>query len=290
MATTSNGRGPAETADVAEADPNIVRCEPAKPGKHRLAGMALRNGVLIIGPTHWAAAVRGDDGEIHATCRNKPSLGAAVERWPALRGPIRLGEMLAILPAVRTALPQARLALESPTFMGTTVASSLFGRGLHRRFGRSAATEMAAGAGALAMALAALRGGELSQYHGAEHKVIGGYELDVPPAEAPKEHPRCGTQLALPMLFSNAAAMEGMRLLLPGHRRTSRALGLGLGMAAATEFARSSQRNRDRVTSRLTQKLGTGLQAIASTREPTRAQLEVAERALAELLACEPAP
>ena len=30
--------------------------------KLRLGGMALRNGLLIHGPTHWAAAVRRPDG------------------------------------------------------------------------------------------------------------------------------------------------------------------------------------------------------------------------------------
>ena len=32
-------------------------------GKLRLGGMALRNGLLVHGPTHWAAAVRTAGGE-----------------------------------------------------------------------------------------------------------------------------------------------------------------------------------------------------------------------------------
>ena len=32
--------------------------------KLRLGGMALRNGLLVHGPTHWAAAVRGSDGTL----------------------------------------------------------------------------------------------------------------------------------------------------------------------------------------------------------------------------------
>ena len=31
--------------------------EPTEPEKLRLGGMALRNGLLVHGPTHWAAAV-----------------------------------------------------------------------------------------------------------------------------------------------------------------------------------------------------------------------------------------
>ncbi|HEY0277850.1 MAG TPA: hypothetical protein VGC32_06240 [Solirubrobacterales bacterium] len=35
-----------------------------KAKKLRLGGMALRNGLLVHGPTHWAAAVRRPDGSI----------------------------------------------------------------------------------------------------------------------------------------------------------------------------------------------------------------------------------
>ncbi len=35
----------------------------------KLGGMALRNGLLIHGPTHWAAAVRDGDGEIQVALR-----------------------------------------------------------------------------------------------------------------------------------------------------------------------------------------------------------------------------
>ena len=36
--------------------------------------MALRNGLLIHGPTHWAAAVRGPDGAIQVASERKPEL------------------------------------------------------------------------------------------------------------------------------------------------------------------------------------------------------------------------
>ena len=45
--------------------------------KLRLGGMALRNGLLIHGPTHWAAAVRTDSGEIKAASGRKPRIGQA---------------------------------------------------------------------------------------------------------------------------------------------------------------------------------------------------------------------
>ena len=34
--------------------------------------MALRNGLLVHGPTHWAAAVRTDDGEVKVASGRKP--------------------------------------------------------------------------------------------------------------------------------------------------------------------------------------------------------------------------
>ena len=36
--------------------------------------MALRNGLLIHGPTHWAAAVRDRDGAIEVASERKPEL------------------------------------------------------------------------------------------------------------------------------------------------------------------------------------------------------------------------
>ena len=48
---------------------------PVPEDKLRLGGMALRNGLLVHGPTHWAAAVRTDDGEVRVASGPKPDLG-----------------------------------------------------------------------------------------------------------------------------------------------------------------------------------------------------------------------
>ena len=56
---------------------------PVPEDKLRLGGMALRNGLLVHGPTHWAAAVRTDDGELKVASGRKPDLGGkASERLP----------------------------------------------------------------------------------------------------------------------------------------------------------------------------------------------------------------
>ena len=79
--------------------------------KLRLGGMALRNGLLVHGPTHWAAAVRDRHGVIHTASGPKPKL-TALDGVPGLRGVARLGEAMAVIPLVRRALPQARLPFE----------------------------------------------------------------------------------------------------------------------------------------------------------------------------------
>src|SRR5918992_1235863 len=85
----------------------------AGPPRLRLGGMALRNGLLIHGPTSWAAAARTSDGEIEVASGPKPVLAPTLAaRVPLLRGPLRLAEGLAVVPTVRLRLRSARLAFE----------------------------------------------------------------------------------------------------------------------------------------------------------------------------------
>src|ERR671918_190002 len=72
---------------------------PVPEDKLRLGGMALRNGLLVHGPTHWAAAVRTDDGELKVASGRKPDLGpeaavALVSVAPALMA-LRSGDLAA---------------------------------------------------------------------------------------------------------------------------------------------------------------------------------------------------
>ena len=80
--------------------------------KLRLGGMALANGLLVHGPTHWAAAVRGRDGELRTASGPKPRL-RRLDRVPGARGVVRLAEAMAVIPLARRALPEARLPFES---------------------------------------------------------------------------------------------------------------------------------------------------------------------------------
>ena len=92
--------------------------------KIRLGGMALANGVLVHGPTAWACAVRTRGGELKVVSARKRFRAAEVER-PLLRGPARLAEVMALLPQVRRALPEARLPFERPRVLATMLGGAI---------------------------------------------------------------------------------------------------------------------------------------------------------------------
>ena len=153
------------------------------PQKLRLGGMALRNGLLIHGPTHWAAA-----------------------RMPGLRGPLKLAEALAVLPLARRRLPAARLPFEDRRVLAAA-ATTLALTGLLRRRARSTALrEVVIQTIGAVPAAVALLDRDLAAYHGAEHKAIAADEQGVVEevASVPKEHDRCGSNLMVPMMLLSA--------------------------------------------------------------------------------------
>src|SRR5256885_14254964 len=93
------------------------------PPKLRLGGMALGNGLLVHGPTHWAAAVRGRDGAIHIASGRKPRV-RGVDRVPGARGIARLGEAFAVIPLVKRALPEARLPFQDARVLGVAAGAA----------------------------------------------------------------------------------------------------------------------------------------------------------------------
>src|SRR5690242_8880023 len=142
--------------------------------KIRLGGMALQNGVLVHGPTAWAAAVRTPTGELKVASAKKRVLAARLDR-PLLRGPARLAEAVAILPEVRRRLPEARLPFERPLVLAAMAVSAVAVRVVRGSPLRPAASELASGILSFVPAALALRGSELAGYHGAEHISIGSY-------------------------------------------------------------------------------------------------------------------
>jgi uncharacterized protein YqhQ len=256
--------------------------------KLRLGGMALRNGLLVHGPTQWAAAVRTEAGELKVASGAKPRLRAA-DGIPGVRGVVRLGEAFALIPLVKRALPEALLPFQDASVIGVAAGASVAGTVLRRRL-RGVGGEAAAGMISLAPALFALRGGEVAAYHGVEHKAIAAYETgERDAADAAKEHDRCGSHLVTPMLLSNLA---GTLLLRRAVRRPSPVAGGAVALAsaaAAVEVFAWCERHSDTGVARALRRPGFELQRLIGTREPDERQLEVGRAALAEILRVESA-
>jgi uncharacterized protein YqhQ len=251
--------------------------------------MALRNGLLIHGPTSWAAAARNPStGEIDVASGPKPVLAPQLTaRVPLLRGPLKLAEAFLLIPAVRMRLRSARLPFEDLRVIGAMVAASAAGRAL-RSGGTSATRELAQAALGLAPAVVALGDRDLASYHGVEHKAIGAYEQGSDdPASATKEHERCGSNLVAPMLVISAAGQLMLEKLLDKPSSAARA---AVGMASvsvAAEMFAWSERNPDTVAARAFHRPGHEIQRLVATKEPTPEQLEVGVVALREILRVE---
>ena len=255
----------------------------------RLGGMALRNGLLVHGPTHWAAAVRDREGEIHVASERKPQLAPGLAgRVPGIRGPLKLAEAMAVLPAVRRRLPAARLPFEDWRVLAA-IATTLAASGVLRRRARTATVrEGAMQALGLLPALVALRDRDLAAYHGVEHKAIAAYEQrrdDV--AAVPKEHDRCGSNLIAPLMLLSAGGTVLLEQLVEKPGPLARA-GVGVGGASiAVEMFAWSDRHHETALARAFHAPGREIQRLVATKEPTPEQLEVGAVALAEVLRVE---
>jgi uncharacterized protein YqhQ len=268
--------------------------------KLRLGGMALRNGLLVHGPTHWAAAVRTADGEVKVASGLKPQFGAPLERVPGLRGVAKLAEAIAVIPLVKKALPEAKLPMQDARTLAAMGAVSLTAHAIKRpRTARdasprpagadtaaSAAREAAVALLSVAPALFALRQGELASWHGVEHKSIAAYEQDGDAQDAAKEHDRCGSHLVAPMLSTTVAGTLAARKAGLKGPAVDGAIALG-SMAVAVEIFGWSERHSGSALARAFRRPGHELQRAVGTREPDDAQLEVGRLAMAEILRVE---
>ena len=262
---------------------------PDPEDKLRLGGMALRNGLLVHGPTHWAAAVRTDDGDDQGRLRPQAAAARAPTPIPGVRGVVRLGEAFAVIPLVKRGAARGA-GCRSRT--RPCSASPPARRSAARCCAGACAAPAARSAAALislAPALFALRGGELAAYHGVEHKAIAAYEADDDDA-ARRDQGARALRLApvAPMLAANLAGTLLLRARVeqarPARRRRGRARlhgrrGRGLRLVRAQRRAR---RSRGRSSAR-----ASSSSALVGTREPDERQLEVGRAALAEILRVE---
>jgi uncharacterized protein YqhQ len=257
--------------------------------KLRLGGMALRNGLLIHGPTHWAAAVRDPDGSIEVASERKPELAPGLTaRIPGLRGPLKLAEAMAVLPLVRLRMPAARLPFENVRVLGAAAATLMATAALRKRFGSSALREGVVQVVGAAPALVALLDRDLAAYHGVEHKAIAAYEQGIEnPAGVPKEHDRCGSNLITPMMLLSVGGTLMLERLVEKPSPAARAaVGLAGASIAVEMFAWSDRHHGDPLAEAF-HTPGREIQRLIATKEPTPQQLEVGVAALAEILRAE---
>ncbi len=257
--------------------------------KLRLGGMALRNGLLIHGPTHWAAAVRDGDGAIQVASERKPELAPKlVAKAPGLRGPVKLAEAMAVLPLVRRRLSAARLPFEDWRVLAAIGATLLATGVLRKRAPATALREGVAQALGVVPALIALSDRDLAAYHGVEHKAIAAYEQGVEDvASVPKEHDRCGSNLVVPMMLLSAGGTVVLERLVERPGPVVRA-GVGLaGASLAVEMFAWSDRHHGEPLAEAFHTPGREIQRHWATKEPTPEQLEVGLAALAEILRAE---
>jgi uncharacterized protein YqhQ len=256
----------------------------------QLGGMALRDGVLLQSDGYWVAAVRREGGDIKVVSGAKVRLPARepLRRVPVVRGVVRLGEALAILPAVRRKTGASVLPQEDPRLLAATAASAAATLALRSaRWGSPVLRELAVAGVSLAPVLLALRDSRLSHYHGAEHKRVAAYESGGDVLAADREHARCGSNLVVPLLATGFAT--NLVLHAAGKERKPLAtLVAGLvSIGTAMELFSWMARHQDHPVARTLGRPGIELQRLFTTSEPTEAQLDVADMALRELLRLE---
>jgi uncharacterized protein YqhQ len=251
--------------------------------------MALRNGLLIHGPTHWAAAVRDRDRGIEVASERKPELAPGlVAKVPGLRGPIKLAEAMLVLPLARRRLPAARMPFEDGRVVAAVALTLGITSVLRKRAPASALREGLIQVIGAAPALVALADRDLAAYHGAEHKTIAAYERGIDDvASVPKEHDRCGSNLIVPMMLLSAGGTVLLERLVENPSPAARA-GVGLGGASvAVEMFAWSDRHHGDPLAEAFHTPGREIQRHWATKEPTPEQLEVAVAALGEILRVE---
>jgi uncharacterized protein YqhQ len=259
--------------------------------KLRLGGMALRNGLLIHGPSTWAAAARTPDGRIEVSSGPKPSFSRGrLGSTPLFRGPLRLAEAFAVVPIARRGLPVARLPIEDFRVLAVGLAAAGVSSAIRRLGPATVARESVVAAIGLLPALTALRDRDLAAYHGVEHKAIGAYERgSFDPSDAPKEHERCGSNLLVPLLVLSTAGQLGVERFFTRPGPVVRAAAAVASVSGAVELFAYAERKPASALGRAIHAIGHEIQRLVSTREPSPEQLEVGAAALGEVLRAEAA-
>jgi hypothetical protein len=229
---------------------------------------------------------------------------------PMLRGLARFAETLLVVAQVKVRMPQAELPLDGGRIaaaLATTYAATSTVRAVGPQ--SRIAQETGAALAAFVPAVLSLKNSAISGYHGAEHKVIAGREAELrlrtarraclggsgagqgmsAAASAPKEHDRCGSNLVGPLLFTTIAANALVRGKSGRMSPVGSVVAGAVSLGAALEALRWATKHGDSLAARVLMSPGRMIQKTLTTSEPTPQQLEVAQRAMKELLRLEAA-
>jgi uncharacterized protein YqhQ len=264
----------------------------------RYGGRALRNGVMMVGPSSVAVAVRRPDGDIVTGVEPFSVPGQWARRIPFVRGLVSFPGMVMLARTaaklegrlnpgasrVRANLPQLAPGI------GAALADRLTRELSKRSDGRAVVPLEAAAGVALPFVAFGISGQlpgvrELWRYHGAEHKAVNAAEagLELTPANAAgmsRVHPRCGTVFAFWGLLGGTLAKSYVAAQPNGKRKTI--VGLLSGpviLATAYEIVRLGWQLKDNPVGKVV--FGPAWQSQRfTTAEPDQRELEVAVAAL----------
>jgi uncharacterized protein YqhQ len=264
-------------ADTGEVQPD----EPV-----RVGGQALPDGVLMRTSRVWVIA-RADGslasgGLPGARCENIPVIRVLTGLGPALALGLSGGQRSDLLGRRQRRRPPWPLIRGILLAEGAVLGVGRLAGGVRLSSQLSPAVTL----GLLILALVVFRSttpGRQWRYHGAEHKAVRAHEQGVHLAatdrvlECSRIHPRCGTNLIVWMAV--AALWLGhlpLVIQLPA---------VLLALACVAEVLSLAGRHPNVALSRVLLAPGQFLQRFVTTSEPTRAEQEVACRALTACLA-----
>ncbi len=286
-----------------------------------IGGQAVIEGVMMKGKKVWSVAVRAPNGEIHVKKEELKELPKFFS-FPLIRGIIALIHALSI--GIKAIEYSASKAYEengkklNPLAMGFTIVLSLIlgillfillplyvtrliGVFFMAVSNSSLLFNLVDGIIRISVFLTYIiivsRWKEMKrifEYHVAEHKVIHAYEngknLTVDDIKKHSTlHPRCGTSFLLIVMIVSIFTFS----FIPQewsfiHKFLSRLVLIPLIAGISYEFLKYSARMKNNIIINLMIKPGLFLQRI-TTREPDELQIEVAKRALEEVLVVEEA-
>lgn len=283
--------------------------------ERQVGGQAVIEGVMMRGRRFVATAVRRESGEIVVQVKEPWGAGRRFPflRWPLARGAVALVDSLVVgLQALTFSANQFGGEEEklSPRDLALTLITALgLGIGLFILLPTVLMRWLPAahnpfllnlGEGALRMAIFFLYILSITrlkdirrifEYHGAEHKVVHAYENGQPLTVAGAQpfstlHPRCGTSFLLYVMVVSIVLFSFLGWPALWLRLLSRLLLLPVVAGLSYELLRLAGRSNSPLVRALSWP-GLLLQRL-TTREPDAAQLEVALRALEEVVKREP--